>query len=173
MLTVPHRHLQFLMALSGLNDAKEPPPTASSSTKRRSVLGTPARPGPSTNTVLAEGAEKDTANMRSRLNEIDLNSPPPSSPVPPSSKAELLRNWRTSRGRRPFPESLLLRDALYLLQGIDGRYVRFSFGTQQDKQPNGKTHRFDRSETEIVPDADSEVIVGIDIVVDEPKVSGL
>jgi gamma-tubulin complex component 3 len=101
----------------------------------------------------------------------------------PASKAEILRQWRTTHGRCPFPEHLLLRDALYLLQGIDGRYVRFAVVDA----PNGNGHghadrdrhdrhgssygRNDRSRTEAL-DADEErEIVGIDIVVDEPTVS--
>ena len=42
------------------------------------------------------------------------------------SKAQLLREYRTRHGRPQISESLLLRDALYLLQGISGKVVRFS-----------------------------------------------
>lgn len=58
------------------------------------------------------------------------------------SKAEILREYRLKTGvllqftfqyhysvftgRPHLPEQLLLRDALYLLQGISGKYVHFS-----------------------------------------------
>ncbi|KAJ7095432.1 gamma-tubulin complex, component 3, partial [Mycena belliarum] len=42
------------------------------------------------------------------------------------SKADLLREYRLKIGRPYLPEHLLLRDTLYLLQGISGKYVRFS-----------------------------------------------
>ncbi|KAI0638044.1 gamma-tubulin complex DGRIP91/SPC98 component [Trametes polyzona] len=42
------------------------------------------------------------------------------------SKAELLREYRARIGRPHIPEQLILRDTLYLLQGISGKYVQFS-----------------------------------------------
>ncbi|PFH52765.1 hypothetical protein AMATHDRAFT_139134 [Amanita thiersii Skay4041] len=42
------------------------------------------------------------------------------------SKACVLREYRQLRGKPCVPEHLLLRDALYLLQGISGRYIQFS-----------------------------------------------
>ncbi|CAK5275539.1 unnamed protein product [Mycena citricolor] len=42
------------------------------------------------------------------------------------SKADILREYRSKLGRQQLPENLLLRDTLYLLQGISGKYVRFS-----------------------------------------------
>ncbi|KAK0190890.1 gamma-tubulin complex, component 3 [Armillaria mellea] len=77
-----------------------------------------------------------------------LVPPPPSrptaSPVPPDppvdtryakgrTKADILREYRTKTGRATIPEHLLLRDTLYLLQGISGKYVRFSL---QDDEEN-------------------------------------
>lgn len=51
----------------------------------------------------------------------------PSSNV--KSKAQILREYRGRHGRAGIPEHLLLRDALYLLQGISGKWVKF----QEDK----------------------------------------
>ncbi|KAG2118763.1 gamma-tubulin complex, component 3 [Suillus discolor] len=51
----------------------------------------------------------------------------PRSPQPKgNSKAEILREYRARTGRRHLPEHLLLRDTLYLLQGISGKYVHLS-----------------------------------------------
>ncbi|KAJ7276446.1 gamma-tubulin complex DGRIP91/SPC98 component [Mycena haematopus] len=42
------------------------------------------------------------------------------------SKADILREYRLRIGRPHLAEHLLLRDTLYLLQGISGKYVHFS-----------------------------------------------
>ncbi|KZT72474.1 gamma-tubulin complex, component 3 [Daedalea quercina L-15889] len=63
----------------------------------------------------------------------------PIDPSPPArlpkgkSKAELLREYRNKIGQPHLPEYLILRDTLYLLQGISGKYVHFSASTD----PNG------------------------------------
>ncbi|KAG5649023.1 hypothetical protein DXG03_000372 [Asterophora parasitica] len=59
-------------------------------------------------------------------------APSPIDPAPRTrlprgkTKAELLREYRVKIGLSQIPEPALLRDALYLLQGISGRYIRFS-----------------------------------------------
>ncbi|KAK0468412.1 gamma-tubulin complex, component 3 [Desarmillaria tabescens] len=77
-----------------------------------------------------------------------LIPPPPSRPAaspitvdPPvdtryakgRTKSDILREYRTKTGCAIIPEHLLLRDTLYLLQGISGKYVRFSL---QDDSEN-------------------------------------
>lgn len=54
------------------------------------------------------------------------------------SRADLLGEWRARRGQAPLSTEILLRDMLYLLQGIDGTHVRFSFKTQaqRDREAN-------------------------------------
>ncbi|KAF8655241.1 hypothetical protein AX16_003145 [Volvariella volvacea WC 439] len=47
------------------------------------------------------------------------------------SKAEILHEYRSRIGRPHIPEGFLLRDTLYLLQGISGKYVRFSLQDQE------------------------------------------
>ncbi|KAG6860233.1 hypothetical protein C0995_013839 [Termitomyces sp. Mi166 len=57
------------------------------------------------------------------------NGHAPSPRIPVSrgeSKAELLKEYRAKNGLSQLSEHLLLRDALYLLQGISGKYIRFS-----------------------------------------------
>ncbi|KAJ7283605.1 gamma-tubulin complex, component 3 [Mycena rebaudengoi] len=80
-----------------------------------------------------------------------LAPPPPARPSPsPSpvdlptaprlprgkSKADILREYRLKIGRSHLAENLLLRDTLYLLQGISGKYVRFSI--QDDPEVENK-----------------------------------
>lgn len=93
------------------------------------------------------------------------------------SKAERLREWRAGRGRAPFPEPLLLRDALYLLQGIDGRYVRFALAPAAESNPylsekgkEGDGTGFPLGKGVDTLSTEQQDIVGIDIVADEAKV---
>ncbi|BEJ16140.1 hypothetical protein CspHIS471_0507450 [Cutaneotrichosporon sp. HIS471] len=161
-LSAPSKQLQFLLALSSLNRTSEP--TFAASPRRQHTrtdsygLGTPAPP-----------------RAAAPLGE------PSRSPASPSklgrSKAELLREWRTERGRRPFPEHLLLRDALYLLQGIDGRYVRFAVApppernpylTERGREGDGTGFPLGANGVAVPVDAEPQV-VGIDVVADEPR----
>ncbi|KAI0751649.1 gamma-tubulin complex DGRIP91/SPC98 component [Daedaleopsis nitida] len=52
------------------------------------------------------------------------------------SKADILRDYRQQIGQPHIPESLILRDTLYLLQGISGKYVQFSVAkdAEQNKE---------------------------------------
>ncbi|KIY49250.1 gamma-tubulin complex, DGRIP91/SPC98 component [Fistulina hepatica ATCC 64428] len=57
-----------------------------------------------------------------------------SRPIPKGkTKAEILKEYRHSMGKPLIPEAYLLRDTLYLLQGISGKYVRFSSPEEQHK----------------------------------------
>lgn len=56
------------------------------------------------------------------------------SPQSTLSKAQLLREYRKSRGYAHVSEKLLLRDALYLLQGISGKYVKISTSEEDDNR---------------------------------------
>lgn len=97
------------------------------------------------------------------------------------SKAALLREWRTERNRRPFSEALLLRDALYLLQGIDGRYIRFAIAPPPERNPylTEKGKKGDGvgfplgANGVVVSEVTQPEVVGIDIAADEAKVSFL
>ncbi|KAF8559126.1 gamma-tubulin complex, component 3 [Imleria badia] len=64
-------------------------------------------------------------------------TPPSAVPSPPEprtpkqkSKADILRDYRARSAR--LPEHLLLRDTLYLLQGISGKHVQLAFSDQDD-----------------------------------------
>ncbi|KAF7355351.1 Spindle pole body component [Mycena sanguinolenta] len=52
------------------------------------------------------------------------------------SKADILREYRLRIGRPHLPEHLILRDTLYLLQGISGKYVRFSIQGDDPEMEN-------------------------------------
>lgn len=92
-----------------------------------------------------------------------------------------MRELTRQIAQRPFPQHLLLRDALYLLQGIDGRYVRFAFRDppQQnpyltDKGKKGEGMGFPLGkEGDAGPSllADEEEVVGLEFVADEAVVS--
>ncbi|THH07676.1 hypothetical protein EW145_g3217 [Phellinidium pouzarii] len=52
------------------------------------------------------------------------------------SKAEVLRRYREKMGHAQLPEDALLRDALYILQGISGKYMKLVEG--DDKKTESK-----------------------------------
>lgn len=66
-----------------------------------------------------------TPRLSSSPSPIDSGAPASNKPKG-KSKARLLQEWRARSGQTHLPESLLLRDTLYLLQGISGKHVRFS-----------------------------------------------
>lgn len=82
--------------------------------------------------------------------------------------------------RPPFPEHLLLRDTLYLLQGIDGRYVRFAvrpppeqnpYLTEKGRAGDGTAFALGKEGGVVEPLGMEADIVGIDIIAEEDKVS--
>lgn len=60
----------------------------------------------------------------------------PSGPQPPTqsapTKAQILQEYRISKGCTHISEGSLLRDALYLLQGISGKRVKISSDEEED-----------------------------------------
>ncbi|KDQ64482.1 hypothetical protein JAAARDRAFT_28112 [Jaapia argillacea MUCL 33604] len=73
--------------------------------------------------------------QRPNLSPLNPSNPlPDSNPPRGKSKADLLREYRVRTGRPQLPEHLLLRDTLYLLQGISGKYVRFVPAKDPDKE---------------------------------------
>ncbi|GHJ85670.1 hypothetical protein NliqN6_2072 [Naganishia liquefaciens] len=92
------------------------------------------------------------------------------------TKAEIMREWRKSQGKTPRDTDLLLRDMLYLLQGIDGKYARFAKKSRFERQkqvnpylvdkpmqrPGARVDKGKGKEVEVL--ADDEEIRGIDFV---------
>ncbi|KAG8914314.1 Microtubule-nucleating Tub4p (gamma-tubulin) complex component, partial [Tulasnella sp. 408] len=63
--------------------------------------------------------------------------PPIEKPTIPKSsktKAEILREFRAKTGRPHIPEHVLVRDTLYLLQGISGNYVFFEDANGEEEK---------------------------------------
>ncbi|KAI3484004.1 hypothetical protein L1887_53018 [Cichorium endivia] len=54
----------------------------------------------------------------------------------PLSKAQLVSNLRQHMGRKQIPENELLHDVIFLMQGINGRHVRFQEEFQYDAAAN-------------------------------------
>ncbi|KAJ9115639.1 hypothetical protein QFC20_000966 [Naganishia adeliensis] len=93
------------------------------------------------------------------------------------TKAQIMREWRQSQGQTPRDTDLLLRDMLYLLQGIDGKYARFAKKSRFEKQKELNPYlvdqtmprpgaRDDKGKGKQVEEvlADDEEIRGIDFV---------
>ncbi|KAJ7228614.1 gamma-tubulin complex DGRIP91/SPC98 component [Mycena pura] len=96
----------------------------------QSLAGSPSQPGVGFLPVLGPPPPPRTSPSPSPVE-------PPVSRLPKGkSRADILRDYRLKNGRPHLPENLLLRDTLYLLQGISGKYVRFS--AQDDSETENK-----------------------------------
>lgn len=73
-----------------------------------------------------------STDLEDGIRDIQLAPPPLSDKG--KSRAQFLSEWRSRRGQSPLSSEILLRDMLYLLQGIDGTHVRFSFKTQAQRE---------------------------------------
>ncbi|TFK55684.1 gamma-tubulin complex DGRIP91/SPC98 component [Heliocybe sulcata] len=81
-------------------------------------------------------------------------TPSSAKPYKGKSKAELLREYRAkTEGYPTLPEHLLLRDTLYLLQGISGKYVQFVSDSD-----NGKRVVFKEDPRHIIPAPTKQLI---------------
>ncbi|KAF8677740.1 Gamma-tubulin complex DGRIP91 SPC98 component [Rhizoctonia solani] len=123
ILNRKHASLLFLHSLSSTN-----PTSPGDSVPQLLPLLAPPRP-----------SSRATNGTRSRADSISPTAiVPPQMAFPagvkPRSKAEILKEYRTKAGRSHLPEDLLLRDVLYLLQGISGKYVRFDNSKSKDEQ---------------------------------------
>ncbi|KAK0552261.1 Microtubule-nucleating Tub4p (gamma-tubulin) complex component [Tilletia horrida] len=74
--------------------------------------------------TLPSVAHPDTAHLK----------PTPLASVAGKTKAQLLRQWKQSQGQAQVSETALLRDLIFLLQGISGKYVQFEELTLQQLQ---------------------------------------
>ncbi|KAG8763621.1 Microtubule-nucleating Tub4p (gamma-tubulin) complex component [Ceratobasidium sp. 423] len=123
ILSRKHASLLFLHSLSSTN-----PTSPSDSVPQLLPLLAPPRP-----------SSRATNGTKSRADSISptANIPPQINlpgGVKPRTKADLLKEYRAKAGRSHLPEDLLLRDVLYLLQGISGKYVRFDSSKSKEEQ---------------------------------------
>ncbi|KAF8606058.1 gamma-tubulin complex DGRIP91/SPC98 component [Ceratobasidium sp. AG-I] len=114
ILSRKHASLLFLHSLSSSS------PTSPSSSSVPAFLPTLVLPRPSSR--LTNGTQPLSGGISPTANLPAQNT---SGGSKPRTKAEILREYRAKMGRPQLPEDLLLRDVLYLLQGISGKYVRF------------------------------------------------
>ncbi|KAI1789552.1 gamma-tubulin complex DGRIP91/SPC98 component [Ganoderma leucocontextum] len=95
-------------------------------------LGSTPAPTPLTSSFLPSLAPPPPPRASSKATTpIELRPPPKGQKG--KSKADLLREYRLSIGQPHIPEHLILRDTLYLLQGISGKYVQFSVSKDPDQ----------------------------------------
>ncbi|KAG8759034.1 Microtubule-nucleating Tub4p (gamma-tubulin) complex component [Serendipita sp. 396] len=92
------------------------------------LTASPNQPAPLIAPLMPSMSRSSPSSPHPRSRKSSL-APPPPIPIERTStlksKAQLLREYRLRHGRPQVSESVLLRDALYLLQGISGKIVRF------------------------------------------------
>ncbi|KAI0775939.1 gamma-tubulin complex DGRIP91/SPC98 component [Trametes elegans] len=90
--------------------------------------------GPATSFLPALAPPPPTRPPSKATTPISPN--PAQRPQKGKSKADLLREYRLRLGEPHIPEHLILRDTLYILQGISGKYVHFSMAkdAEQNKE---------------------------------------
>ncbi|OXG74279.1 gamma-tubulin complex component 3 [Cryptococcus neoformans Gb118] len=160
LLSSPNPHLEFLAALSPINPNNAPRSAAAGSSKSSRNMPPPTFPS------------TKSSSSRQPLADAMIHSDSKG-----KSKADIINQWRATRSQPPFPQHLLLRDTLYLLQGIDGRYVRFAISPPKERNPyltergrEGEGTGFPLGkEGPIIEEEDDDEIVGIEIVADEEK----
>ncbi|KAK8861575.1 hypothetical protein IAR55_002397 [Kwoniella newhampshirensis] len=175
LLASPSPHLQFLLSLSALNPSNNParPTGPFSSTSAARSMPPPSVPSTFSSTQPSSSRQPLVESQMHNLSVVEFSGKG-------KSKADVLKAWRTSRAQPPFPPHLLLRDTLYLLQGIDGRFVRFALAPPKEQNPYmtekgraGEGAGFplgkDGAATGVESMGDEGDVVGIEIVADEAK----
>nr|XP_031862932.1 uncharacterized protein CI109_001407 [Kwoniella shandongensis]KAA5530004.1 hypothetical protein CI109_001407 [Kwoniella shandongensis] len=176
LLSSPSPHLQFLLSLSALNPTNQPIRSSAPSTSTSAARSMPPPPAPATfsSTQPSSSRQPLVETQMQNLTVADFSGKG-------KSKADVLKAWRTAKSQPPFPPHLLLRDTLYLLQGIDGRFVRFALAPPKEQNPylTDKGKAGDGAGFPLGKDGAAAVIaegtgeegevVGIEIVADEAK----
>ncbi|WRT65700.1 uncharacterized protein IL334_002646 [Kwoniella shivajii] len=176
LLSSPLPHLQFLLSLSDLNPSNTPsrPIPSANSPAASASRSMPPPPVPSTFPSTQASSSRQPLNDAPSTNIPILDFDPKG-----KSKADVLKAWRISMSQTPFPPHLLLRDTLYLLQGIDGHYIRFALRPPPEQNPYltekgraGEGAGFPLGKDGgVLPkvEGDEGDIVGIEIVADQEK----
>jgi gamma-tubulin complex component 3 len=123
ILSRKHASLLFLHSLSSPNPVSPSDPAPQ-------LLPLLAPPRPSSRITNGTKSRADSISPTANL-PPQINLP---GDAKQRTKAEILREYRAKVGRPHLPEDLLLRDVLYLLQGISGKYVRFDSNKSKGEQ---------------------------------------
>jgi len=111
----------------GRNAEPQPASSRATSTRSHPVAADPPAVKPSNPLAETRSIDKPVQNAQQLTSASDLRDSDR-----PISKAQLLRNLRTRLGRKQIPEEELLQDVIFLMQGINGRHVRFQEEFQYD-----------------------------------------
>lgn len=166
LLSSPNPHLELLAALSPIN-----PNNASRSTVAGSSKSPKNMPPPTFPSTKPSSSRQPLVDAVPNISLLGFDAKG-------KAKADIINQWRANRSQPPFPQHLLLRDTLYLLQGIDGRYVHFAVSPPKEQNPyltergrEGEGTGFPLGkEGPIIEEGYDDEVVGIEIVADEEKV---
>ncbi|KZT54973.1 hypothetical protein CALCODRAFT_485118 [Calocera cornea HHB12733] len=146
-LSRKHAILSFLYTLS-----QQSHPTSSRSTITNPPAASTRRNGPSPFNTSLDAPFPSAPNHNHRGTN---GLPPRTDPAPGDpglqSKAALLRAYRLRIGKSQVPLHVLLRDAVYLLQGISGHCVRFVTITTDTMEKEDRVEFVDTPEGSIPP----------------------
>lgn len=120
--------LQFLLNLAPQSN-QYPPPSSISNQNLPTILDHPSQ-------KIIPSSSIPTPHLDHQPLPLPLPTPPPPPPplTHPSSAAARLKRYRRQNAQQAqLPEHLLLRDMIYLLQGIDGRYAYFKQSNRDDE----------------------------------------
>ncbi|EAL21609.1 hypothetical protein CNBC6460 [Cryptococcus deneoformans B-3501A] len=123
LLSSPNPHLELLAALSPIN-----PNNASRSTVAGSSKSPKNMPPPTFPSTKPSSSRQPLVDAVPNISLLGFDAKG-------KAKADIINQWRANRSQPPFPQHLLLRDTLYLLQGIDGRYVHFAVSPPKEQNP--------------------------------------
>lgn len=97
------------------------------SARSRAAAPEPLPVKPTTSSTIPLSQEAPSQNARNLISAADLYGDGQA-----LSKAQLLRNLRQQLGKKQIPEEELLQDVIFIMQGINGRHVRFQEEFQYD-----------------------------------------
>ncbi|TKY85174.1 hypothetical protein EX895_006254 [Sporisorium graminicola] len=98
-----------------------------SARSRTAAVEQPLPVKPTISSLDPSSQESPLQNARHLITASDLHGD-----GQPVSKAQLLRNLRQQLGKKQIPEDELLQDVIFIMQGINGRHVRFQEEFQYD-----------------------------------------
>ncbi|CBQ70350.1 related to Spindle pole body component alp6 [Sporisorium reilianum SRZ2] len=104
-----------------------PSSSRAASARTRTAAAEPLPVKPTTSTTAPPSQQPQPQTARQLVSASDLHGDGHA-----LSKAQLLRNLRQQLGKKQIPEDELLQDVIFIMQGINGRHVRFQEEFQYD-----------------------------------------